>query len=1157
MLGSNALPLLSNLRQYVIKYGSVEVKDFLNTILYECGEAGEAFSFVTDKEQDDSKFIPGLEELFESCISKECVVPTEQRTAYIKGFFRDLFNRCLNINNPGDTNSMNLCVYVPLWVGANEFENLYELLKDISGIEQKYNVDLFLLPYDLAFLFEKNDMLYTRSTEYAENTVKNLDRLLAWKKEFRILSHLLMMRNCNSKGLSLGLDQNSLGRIIGEFALLGITDYDNLFQVNAQDPNRPISALGISVLGFDKYYFVQYLLHKAYISILDREKVMQEEVDVNKVSNIAHKILSQKVSLFTDFYKNHIEPLLNDNVPQNQIIEIIKPFLDQTIAQMTVDFQSYIEDPALSLPEKKATLAQLLGEDDALLSGYLFNKKQLVLEDCSREVLDHFTDYNSKLAYFGLFEEYPDIEANEIKDYTVLSFEGEPQTESATNMLSALKQTRIQIRESTNYIRQKTKDLNDLNVQKVVHRDSFKRLTDKGFEFDNHIFKLDNEEGADIPVDGYYEPSTSLPIASSIDLRKFFTPVKNQGDMGACSAFAFVSVFESIIKKNTSTDVNLSEQFVYFNARRIQGNIALDSGSSASSVLKTMKAEGVCAEVEFPYNPDHPDEEPPKEAYDSALDNKIVKALAVKQDDIKAAISEGYPVVISLRIFDSFNPVKGLISNPEDDDIRSASGLHAMVICGYNDEYGYYVVRNSWGTKFGDNGYCYIPYSYIGNKELLRFAIIVTEISNTKFKVKSTDRDTVFSFDTTDSYIKAQILTNLIGLEKKKLEILKERDRTNSSKFASLFQAMGNNANRTSITNGTIKRLRLESETLDKKRANLDNERLRKLKIFDRETRNAKWLFGILIALAFFGLVMSCYFCKSLSPLTNKYILYSVYIPYALGTFYFLYYLRTRKRLRRELDRYYRNRIEDLAQESAQRIQESETAQLKGHLAGMIIDSLYKLNTNLRVKYDSMRSYIGNLRNWREDETMASKMDDIVKDPFLSVLTNRSLDDYYKQKEEEIIAGASLSSMFRDKYKVGEKEIVVFQNDLKKTIVALLEKQIKDFSILDYVAGNFRYDYLSTDLDEIHGWLKAMDKKSEPFVRLNSAPETTAVINSHIKLLFLHFSDDQARRDWDEKCSKYFTNRPSMCNQNSADRIVLVQLKGVPVSDISFTGNSN
>ena len=40
-------------------------------------------------------------------------------------------------------------------------------------------------------------------------------------------------------------------------------------------------------------------------------------------------------------------------------------------------------------------------------------------------------------------------------------------------------------------------------------------------------------------------------------------------------------------------------------------------------------------------------------------------------------------------------------------------GGHAVMAVGYDDNKGHFVVRNSWGMEWGDNGYFYMPYEFI------------------------------------------------------------------------------------------------------------------------------------------------------------------------------------------------------------------------------------------------------------------------------------------------------------------------------------------------------------------------------------------------------------------------------------------------------------
>ena len=47
------------------------------------------------------------------------------------------------------------------------------------------------------------------------------------------------------------------------------------------------------------------------------------------------------------------------------------------------------------------------------------------------------------------------------------------------------------------------------------------------------------------------------------------------------------------------------------------------------------------------------------------------------------------------------------------DNVRETHGWHAMLCVGYSDPDKVFIVRNSWGTDWADNGYCYIPYDYV------------------------------------------------------------------------------------------------------------------------------------------------------------------------------------------------------------------------------------------------------------------------------------------------------------------------------------------------------------------------------------------------------------------------------------------------------------
>ena len=109
-----------------------------------------------------------------------------------------------------------------------------------------------------------------------------------------------------------------------------------------------------------------------------------------------------------------------------------------------------------------------------------------------------------------------------------------------------------------------------------------------------------------------------------------------------------------------------------------------------------------------------------------------------------------------------------------DDEKKNDDGFHAMVICGYNDKHGHFIVRNSWGTAFGDNGYCYLPYSYIRDTDLTRYAVAITGINAKEF-VRHNPVEEEYDFGSKNKNIQYAILLNMLKEDEHRLN--KDRDR--------------------------------------------------------------------------------------------------------------------------------------------------------------------------------------------------------------------------------------------------------------------------------------------------------------------------------------------------------------------------------------------
>ncbi len=1158
MIGQEQERILCGIKQYVIKYGSEEEKRYFDALLYKKTDDGATIDSAEPIVANDSTFESGIDNLFAVALQPRYEIPDENRTEYLRSCLTTLYNTHININNQGDSNRLHLCLYVPL------YEKRYwtiakEILTAIENIEQKYTVDLFLLPYDIAFLIEPDtDKLPVKMAQYQKQTKATIEEILAAKKEFGSLEHLILIQNGNSEGLSLDLNEDSLVRIAGEYALLSINHYADMFPENAQSDERPIHALGLSVLSFDKYYFVQYLLHQAYIHILDREQVLQSEVDVNKVSQTVQKILKNNVNVFSTFYNKEVQPRLEKHIPHDSIMAEIRPEWEKELQRLTEEFQAYIDSPDMTLPEKKATLAQLLGEDDELLVGYMFNREQLVIDDCSREVLDYFAKANNSLLSMHEDIEKEDSESerlrkervNEIAEHAALSTNSNAPQTMPSDIIDKLKSVKIAMRESSNYIRLKSQELNETHHQTEEHRQAAKRLTDKGFVFDGHTYLLQNDI-EERPCEEDYVPCENR--LTKANLRPYFTPIKDQGQLGACATFAMVGIFEYILKKNRALDNDLSEAFVYYYAHGREKSMA-DEGTSLYTNIVALETEGVCLETLCPYN-DQETEAPSAEAVADAIQRRVCKALNVRKDlkHIKSAIAQGYPVAASLQIFDSFQPIDGFIMRPTEDEVESGQyGNHAMVLCGYSDEERVFIARNSWGTHFGDNGYCYLPYSYI--EDFLNVACIVTEINMENIHVEGNDTTATISFDMSNNRIKTAILRNLIDEEKHRLNILYKDLQHYEFAYNQVFQALGNNTTRTTLCDGTLKQLDYQIEELTTKKRQLEPARTEALEEFDRKTikmivgYGLSWLLPIIV----FAILLGGLKLDPQEVFLNVWTCLFFYGGWTLLTVLFVLWKWQRRRLRIDLDDEYQSQIEDIERQITKRKEEQEITRLKSHIAGMIIDSLYRLQSSLHSKYNGMHSYIGNLRIWRNEEEQSRRMDDSVREPFLSLIANQQLDKFFEDCKDEITKPVKLYELFRKSYQVEEKEIVRFKNELKKTLVDKLFEKLKNFSVYKHISGNENYPYAVANTNDINALLQQMDRKSAYFVRTISTVDTAAAQNTSCKLLFVDADVEATRKEWEQLCSKNFTQQPTCCQSDSHFRLSLLQMVGLAPKEISI-----
>ena len=201
-----------------------------------------------------------------------------------------------------------------------------------------------------------------------------------------------------------------------------------------------------------------------------------------------------------------------------------------------------------------------------------------------------------------------------------------------------------------------------------------------------------------------------------VDLRPYCSPIENQGSLGSCTGQAIAGAIELLNKRNGKpTDV--SRLFIYYYERLILGTVNYDSGAYIRDGIKATNKYGASLESLWPHNIRKFRQEPVNEAKNDALNRKVTRYERVADfNGCIDALTNGYPVVIGFYVYESFMSATvartGKMPYPNTKREKLLGG-HAVLLVGYDKTKKVFIVRNSWGTTWGDKGYFYMPFDVI------------------------------------------------------------------------------------------------------------------------------------------------------------------------------------------------------------------------------------------------------------------------------------------------------------------------------------------------------------------------------------------------------------------------------------------------------------
>ncbi|EKX46300.1 hypothetical protein GUITHDRAFT_107910 [Guillardia theta CCMP2712] len=214
--------------------------------------------------------------------------------------------------------------------------------------------------------------------------------------------------------------------------------------------------------------------------------------------------------------------------------------------------------------------------------------------------------------------------------------------------------------------------------------------------------------GSARPVE-VYKPKASVP--DRMDLRKWMTDVEYQGQTNSCCANAVAGAYEYLCKrqaeKTGDTVGDISRLFIYYVGRLADAamyneeHLPLeDGGMTVDGAIKALQSKGACLEKNWDFDGSKINQKPHEHCFE------------------ETCLSDGFPIVFGLKLTESFmKPAKnGYVPKPDPNDPdASEHGAHALLLVGYSDPDQCFIVRNSWGSTWGVDGYCFVAYDYVCN----------------------------------------------------------------------------------------------------------------------------------------------------------------------------------------------------------------------------------------------------------------------------------------------------------------------------------------------------------------------------------------------------------------------------------------------------------
>ncbi|QOW09800.1 hypothetical protein Q73A0000_05165 [Kaistella flava (ex Peng et al. 2021)] len=929
---------------------------------------------------------------------------------------------------------------------TSQLKLLLEAIRILKDSEQISGVDvkLFVILYELD---------NTKSSNYS-GVQQELISITEMTQEYdSILTDIYYLDDRNVGQVILNLNTEWLAFALAEFIVF------EMLKERSGAILRKSKIFGVGVIHFNEVLFRNVIQHTILQYKFEDEGILDEDA-------VVLRDLYRKCNPFIESHQNFFTRFLE-----------AFPYTSNNSGELTLNSKKYISDfkgtleqfitnEEYKVGESKTLLAHLLGEDDNKLEGINWSGERLDINDLEFDVINYFNKY---------------LEENDRVKY--------PEQKARKNSITELSQG----------IKREERILRDLEeTSNEIYRNlnvSFKNGT---FSLDGKRINASGYIPSPInPSDEFYTyPDENIP--TSLDLSMYLSAVKNQGDLKSCTAFPISTVYEFFAQRNRK-NVNISELFIYYNSRELNGNINNDSGATLVNAIHAVKEKGACYTKMYPYDTESFSQLPTDDAYSEAKHQVVSKAsrINITETDFKHAIANGHPVIIGLKIFESFYPqdASGIIPFPLINEAEyEQHGNHALLVVGYNDEEKLFKIRNSWGEEFGDRGYGYAPYDYIANPKFCHEAFVITEIVDLSYEKFTYDENSNFSF-LKDATIRRKLIVEY-QLRAKKRE-LKE------VKIAYDDLAFQNERNSEQIKDPIFRRRLLDQLMVATPNVSVQEP------IVIKKPQNKMW--GLLI------MVIGTTFIRAAIALKKDLGHTGLLIAIGLGVIIILIGV---------VQLFRKKTVSENPVPVTATPRFGEQDRYAFEAADNLFEAFDGMRQNLVRRYKAISNYYTRIKEWQiESKKKLDKIEYNSPDFVINVIKKEPLLHYLEMNKSEFLRNLiNFSTIFHRDYDPASDNVDQVYNDLYKNYFLNISENIDgilEMSIVDYIQNRVEYPYLEP-APVLQSTIRNIQNVSMPFCNIK---QTANSINIQNYVIHEKISSNE-----DSKLSEFARHRDAAIN---------------------------